>query len=519
MKSIRKVKGIMSFALVLVLAFGLLACVSAPVETPAPEPRVPASGTFTLLHTNDMHGRVLTGAYDGMGLDRVAAVANQFRGEGKNVLLLDAGDALHGLPMVTLDSGAPMVRLMNAIGYEAMSPGNHDFNYGQARLVELADMADFAILAANVTDKASGEYILPPYIIKDIGGLKVGIFGLSTPETYYTSHPDNTANLKLDYPIVAASKMVKLLRPQVDVLIALAHLGTGGDYSSFELAKVISGIDIIVDGHSHTLLPNGEVVGSTLIVQAGEYNKNVGVVDVMVDNGVVSLTAGMFSKEDAMKLPADPAVEAMVKEIDAANKAILDEKIGVAAVDLNGERAVVRTQESAFVNMILDIFLAETGADLAFTNGGGIRTSVKAGDVTYGHIINVMPFGNRIVTLNVKGSDIVAALEVGAARYPDQNGALLHVGGMSYVIDPSRAAGSRVNPAKVLVGGQPIDLEKVYLVATNDFLKAGGDGMTMLKAYPVVTDVKDQALAVADYLRTNSPVNPKLEGRITIGTW
>lgn len=518
MKTLRNYGKIFACILALALAVGLMACNSAPAVTP--EAYVPGSGTLVLMHTNDMHGRLVAGSSDGMGLDRLSGLVKSRRATGDAVLLLDAGDALHGQPAVTLSRGKAMLDVMNAIGYEAFVPGNHDFNYGQARLLELAAMADFPFLAANITVDATGKDFLRPYIIKEVGGLTVAIFGLATPETITMSHPDNSKGLTYGDPIAVASAMVEQLRGKADVLIALAHLGFVGPFDSRELAKKVSGIDIIVDGHSHTLLPNGEVVGSTLIVSAHEYNKNLGQVEVVVENGViVSMKASYITKETAMTLPADQAIVDLIAGINAAQDVILAEKVGSAAVDLNGERGVVRTRESAFGNMITDAYLALSGADLAMQNGGGIRASVKAGEVTMKDILSVFPFSNRLVTISLSGANILAALEHSVRLYPAENGGFMHVGGMRFSFDPSRPAGSRVNPAKVLIQGQPLDLNRTYKLATIDFLSTGGDGYVMFMGAANYVDMGDLTEALVNHFRRNSPVNPVIDNRIVTGTW
>jgi len=518
MKTLRKSGKLFSFALVLVLSLGMLACTSAPAEVV--DPFVPGSGTFVLLHTNDMHGRLVAGSSDGMGLDRISTLVKTRRNAGEAVLLLDAGDALHGQPAVTLSRGKAMVDVMNAIGYEAFVPGNHDFNYGQARLLELAAMADFPMLAANITVDATGKSFLQPYMIKDVGGVTVAIFGLATPETLTMSHPDNSKGITYGDPTAVAQAMVQELRGKADVLVALAHLGFVGPYDSRELAKKVSGIDIIVDGHSHTLLPQGEVVGSTLIVSAHEYNKNLGQVQVVVENGtIVSMTASYVTKETAMTLPADQAIIDLIAKINDEQKLILAEKVGVAAVDLNGERGIVRTQESAFGNMIGDAYIAVTGADMSFQNGGGIRSSVKAGDVTMGQILSVFPFSNRLITISLSGAKVLAALEHSVRLFPAENGGFMHVGGIRFSFDPSRPAGSRVNPAKVSVKGQPLDLNRNYKVATIDFLASGGDGYVMFKDAANYVDLGDLTEVLANHFRTKSPVSPVIDNRIVTGTW
>src|SRR6056297_3921291 len=250
----------------------------AEVEEPATEEVM-----VSIVHTNDTHARVEAGKYDGMGLDKVATIVNNVKAVNPNTLVLDAGDALHGQTIATLVEGESIIKIFNEIGYDAMTAGNHDFNYGKERLLELAQMANFPILGANVYSD-NYENFLPEYVIKEVGGVKVGIFGLATPETKFKSHPKNTEGLEFFDSVIIAKLMVAELENKADVIVALSHLGL--DESSTErsdlVAEYVDGIDLIVDGHSHTVLEEGMMVGDTMIVQAGEYDKFLGVVDMVV---------------------------------------------------------------------------------------------------------------------------------------------------------------------------------------------------------------------------------------------
>ncbi|MDA3846146.1 MAG: bifunctional UDP-sugar hydrolase/5'-nucleotidase, partial [Vallitaleaceae bacterium] len=264
---------------------------------------------ITIFHLNDTHSRVEEGDYDGMGLAKVATLVNESRDAGDNVLLLDAGDALHGQTIATISEGESIVDIMNLMGYDAMAAGNHDFNYGSDRLVELAGLTDFPILSANVM-KADDTPLLEEYVIKEFDGVKVGIFGLSTPETTYKTHPDNVAGLTFEDPTVTARAMVDLLDPMVDIVVCLGHIGEEGDYTAEGIVNAVDGIDVFVDAHSHTVYESGLVVNDTLIVQAGEYDKNLGVVSLSYENGAVTASASLVTKEEAPDIVPDEAVSA-----------------------------------------------------------------------------------------------------------------------------------------------------------------------------------------------------------------
>jgi 5'-nucleotidase/UDP-sugar diphosphatase len=473
---------------------------------------------ITILHTNDSHARVEEGKYDGMGFAKLSTLVKQHKAENTNTLLFDAGDTFHGTTFATLVRGESIVDIFNKIGYDAMAAGNHDFNYGYERLLELSAMAEFPVLSANVV-KEDGTLLLPPYMIKEVDGLKIGIFGLSTPETHYKTHPKNVEGLTFTDPVAAAQGMVEELKAQnVNMIIALTHLGIdeSSTDTSIKVAQGAPGIDLIVDGHSHSTLVEGlQGENDTLIVSAGEYTKNLGVVELVFENDqLVSKTARLITKEDAANIEPDPDVQAVIDANKVAQEEVLAEVVGQTAVKLDGERENVRKGETNLGNLITDAMLQTSGAEVAITNGGGIRASIDSGDITKGDIITVLPFGNYIVTKEVVGEDIIAALENGASGYPATNGAFAQVGGMTYKIDPSKPAGERIYD--VMVNGKPLNLKKIYVLATNDFMAAGGDEYTMFADEAIKNEFPSLDEAVINYIKAQGEVSPKTEGRIVI---
>lgn len=474
--------------------------------------------TITILHTNDSHGRAIEADFDGMGFAKLSTLVKEYEAKNSNTLLLDAGDTFHGTNFATLVQGESIAKVMNEVGYDGMAAGNHDFNYGYERLLELEQMITFPLVSANVV-KEDGSLLLDPYFIKEVDGVKLGIFGLSTPETHYKTHPKNVEGLTFTDPVAAAQKMVAELQGlEVDVIIAVTHLGIdeSSTDTSIKVAEGAPGIDLIVDGHSHTTLVEGlEGANDTLIVSAGEYTKNLGVVELTFEEDkLVGKSASLITKEQAATITPDPAVEAVIKEISASQEVVLEEVIGKTAVKLDGERELVRAGETNLGNLITDAMLHVSGADVALTNGGGIRASIEIGDITKGDVITVLPFGNYIVTKEVTGAELKAALENGAKSYPATLGAFGHVGGMSYKIDESKAAGERVH--SVMVKGQPLDMNKTYVLATNDFMAAGGDEYTMFSDNAIVNEFPALDEAVIDYIQHMGEVNVKAEGRITV---
>ena len=468
---------------------------------------------IVIAHTNDMHGRVDEGDYDGMGMAKIGALVNELRAEYDNVLLFDAGDAFHGQPIATIFEGSSIVEIMNLIGYDLMVPGNHDFNYGKNRLVELVGMADFDAVSANIYTE-EGETFITPYKIYEIDGVKLGVFGLTTPETKFKSHPDNTIGLEFRDPSMVAEMMVDELEDEADIIIALAHLGLDDTYglTSEKVAMDVDGIDLIIDGHSHDKLPEGMMVGDTLIVQAGEYDKNLGVVQIEWMDGDATISASLLEKEN-VTIEADSEILALIEDIKSEYQELVSPVVGTTEVVLDGERGMVRKGETNLGNLLTDAILDATGADLVMTNGGGIRASIDVGEITIEEIITVLPFGNTVIVKPLTGAEVKEALENGATDYPELKGAFTHVAGMTYQIDSSKPAGSRI--MNVMVGGMPLDLAATYEVATNDFMAAGGDGYTMFDGKEELMLLGGMEEVLMDYIEANGTAGAKVEGRIT----
>lgn len=496
----------------LVLTFVMIITVfAAPVKALAAEGQT----VITILHTNDVHGNV---EEDEKGEKLGFAKLKTFVDSKENVLLLDAGDMTHGTTFATISSGVAMVELMNKLGYKAMTPGNHDYNYGKEGLAKLAEVAEFPILQANIVD-ASGERTLKANTIIEIDGVKVGLFGIVTPETKTKSNPKNTEGLTFVDYIKESEKQVAELKEQgADVIIALVHLGL--DASSVEksdvLAEKVSGIDIIIDGHSHTELPEGQMVGETLIAQASYHLKNVGEITLTLNDGkIVSKTAKLNAYSELKDLEADADIAKAIEEVEESNKPFLERVVGKTEVELDGVRENVRAGETNLGNLLTDAMLDVSGADVAITNGGGIRASIEAGDITMGAILQSFPFTNYPVVLELKGTDILEALEYGVDSAPEVVGKFPHVGGMTFKYDVNQPAGERVFDVKV--GEEKLDLNKTYKLVTNDFMAVGGDGYEMFKDAKKVSEHPLLSEVLANYIEAKQTVNPKVEGRITVG--
>ena len=461
----------------------------------------PISKHITIIHTNDIHSRVAADEPGGsIGFEKIASLIKQARMENPNTLLMDAGDTLHGQSFSTISKGQSVVDLMNILGYDVMVPGNHDFNYGQERLLELKETMNFPLVAANITNTDRSDF-LKPYVIKEVDGVKIGIFGLATPETAFKTSPNNVIGLTFEDPYLMAQKMVDELADKTDVIIALAHLGLdeSSTYRSDILAERVTGIDLIIDGHSHTMLEEGRLVNATLIAQTGEHNKNLGYVDLQIEDGkVTSKIARLIQYEEAKEIESDVQVLELFARVEAENSTITSAVVSNTPLVLDGQREHARMQQTNLGSIIADAMIHHTNADVAIINGGSLRASIEVGEITQGHIITVLPFGNYVKMIEVKGSTLLAAMERGVSSYPGLDGGFPQVGGMTYKFDPSKPVNERIT--QLLVGGNPLDQNKKYKLATNDFMAIGGDQYGMFIDAPLLGEFSGLDEAVIEYL-------------------
>lgn len=470
-----------------------------------------AEGDFelTIMHTNDTHANL-------DNAPKRATLIKQLRAENANNLLLDAGDVFSGSLYFNTFEGQADLALMNYMQYDAMTFGNHEFDLGSseeghASLAEFVGGADFPLVGANVD--FSGDANMSPLVageaftktaangqiysgvVKEVNGEEVGIFGLTTAETADISSPEDI--LFTDY-IDAANEAVEWFEGQeVNKIVALTHIGYDDNAAvdnDRTLAVEVDGIDVIVGGHTHTKLLPPVQVEDTVIVQANEYNKFLGQLDVTFDEaGNVTNFVGEHHEVALAEEDAEAA------EILAPFKEEVEElketEIGVEAnVFLNGTRGEfgIRASETNLGNFITDGMLAKAqqinpDTTIALQNGGGIRASIEPGPITYGEVLTVLPFGNALAIMEVTGQELKDALEHSVREYPKENGGFLHVSGMFFNYDGKAPVGERVLSVFVDTGGETYDelnLEETYTVATNSFTAKGGDGFDSFgKAY------------------------------------
>ena len=494
--------------LTLISTLSLVFCAAVPVgaqeavsETPSYEIPSDVEGKLVIIHTNDTHGHDVAIEGETIGTAGVAALKADFEAAGADVLLLSAGDFSQGTTLVSLDTGASAVEFMNAAGYDAAALGNHEFDYRMEALENNMAEAEFEVLAANIVDAETGEPVFTDHITYETSIGTVGIFGLATPETMTKAHPDNVVGLDFyqgeELVECAQEQVDELTAEGCDFIIALVHLGVDEESEpnrSTDVFEQVTGVDLVVDGHSHTTMGGEDalVVNDALVVSTGEYLSNVGVV---VTDGETTrselVSAAEYTKTD----------EAVAEVVNARNAEVeeqLGEVFGSTEVFLDGEREPgVRTRETNLGDFAADAILwqarqnlGEDRVDLALTNGGGIRASIPAGDITMNDMKTVFPFGNTIVTIDVTGEQLLEALEAATCTTPTSIGAFPQVAGIEFTINtavpyengeqyPNSTYYAPANPGSRVtiteVNGESFDPEAVYTVATNDFTAAGGD--------------------------------------------
>lgn len=494
----------------------------APEPTPEPEPEVPVDDgtvTVTLLHTNDTHARMMQekntdGAITIMGFAAIKNIFDAKKAENPNTLLVDAGDTLHGKNFVNLNKGSAAIEVLNLVGYTAMAPGNHDFNYGTDRLLELAKAAKFPVLACNVIKKADSTYPFAKYTIVELSGVKVAFIGVATPETLVKTHPDNVKDYDFLNPVEAVKAVLPELAGKADVLVALAHLGEIDEFSSEKLANAVPELAVIIDGHTHSVFEN-KFVNGVLMAQTGEYDNRIGVVTLKVKDGkVIAKTASFITAAESETYGQNAEVLAKLDELQKANDLITGEVVAKIDIVLNGERADVRTKETNLGNLVAESLLAAApGADVAIINGGNLRKSLQPGDMKLGDVLEVLPFDNYQMVKKLTGAQLLAVLEHGLASLPNQFGGFPHVAGMTVKYDSSKEVGKRV--LEVKVAGQPLDLAKEYKLVINNFLAAGGDGYEMLKDAETVLELGTDTEIFIAFLKAGGIEKAVVDGRMT----
>ena len=487
-------KKLLSLLLAVAMVISLAACEKKPAmgkDATATEPVV-------ILHTNDVHGAI-------EGYAKVAALADQYAADGAYVLVLDAGDYSQGDTSVSVSEGATAVELMNMVGYDAAALGNHEFDYGFEVLKKNMESAQFPILAANV--KYNGELAFDDAaVFTTPGGTKIGVFGLDTPETATKAHPGKIQGVTF----AGGEELYTIAQEQVDLLknegcnyiICIGHLGIDDETAatanrSIDLLANVTGIDVFIDGHSHSTEEEiaektnaDRKVGDTVVTSTGTKLENIGVVTIKDS----TITTECVPTE-GIEVPADSEIAARAAAILAEIEADYGTVFASTEVTLNGEKAPGnRTEETNMGDLITDAMVwgaAQAGetVDGAITNGGGIRATIAAGDITKKDVNTVLPFGNTLSIIKITGSELLEVLEASTFCTPEAIGGFPQVSGIEFTLNTAAAydageeypgttyfAPKTINRVAITsVGGKAFDPAATYTIATNDFLSSGGD--------------------------------------------
>jgi 5'-nucleotidase / UDP-sugar diphosphatase len=508
-----------------------------------------ADYSLTILHINDWHSRIESnnkyestcsaddeteGKCFGGAARLVTAIADRREAlKDGNVLLLNGGDNFQGSLFYTTYKGAVEAEFLNQMKFDAMTVGNHEFDDGEEALVPFLDVIEFPVLSANVAASASskvGDRIKPSMVI-EVGGEKIGIVGAVTNDTPDIASPGPNILIADDINTITA-EVEKLQAEGINKIIALTHVGYPRDK---EMIAKIPGVDVVVGGHSHSLLSNTDEKAEgpypTMIdnpegykvpvTQAASYSKYLGEFTVTFDdNGVVKEAKGDPILLDSSITP-DEGVLARIKELGAPIEELKTKIVSASTKEIDGSRDTCRAGECEMGNLVADAMLdrvSDQGVTIAIQNGGGLRASIDSGELTMGEVLTVLPFQNTLATFDLKGSDVVAALENGVSQIEEGAGRFAQVAGLRYTFDKTAEPGSRIVSVEVKKGDgfEPIDPEAVYSVATNNYMRGGGDGYAVFKsagmnAYDFGPGLEQ---VVADYLSKNNPYTPYTDGRV-----
>ena len=538
---------------------------------------------IAVIYTNDIHGGIsnladYSGSSASLGFAGLAAVKAEAEEAAAAVTTVDIGDAIFGSVVASESTGRDVIDLMKLTGYDILTPGNHEFDFSMDTFLEYKDEAiadGVEYISANFVDNRTGEPVLDPYVIVPytVGGkeIKVGYVGMTSPETLAKSTPtyfqDEEGNYIYGFSAETNQQLYDTIQAAVDaayedgadMIIALSHMGDTGveaGWSAVDVALNTTGIDVILDGHAHSVLPsdiisnaNGEDV---LITSTGTKLENIGVLTLSVDDAnVITASAGLVSEltEEEMASDAYAEMDKAVADIEL-NYDYLFEVEGTTDFDLviydpaNPDVRLVRNANTNMADFVTDAYRSVTGADIAFLNGGSIRANISAGEIQYIALRNVFPWGTLMSVIEVTGQQILDCLEMGAREYPEECGGFIVPSGLTYTIDATIPENVNVNSdgefvsvdgeyrvKDVMVGDEPLDLEKTYTLAINDYYSIDcGDGMTMFKGSKVVdpADGGDHYLDISiliEYLASledggvpDEYSDPYGQGRITFYT-
>ncbi len=510
-------------------------------QTETAEQAVEKNGSVMILFTSDVH----CGVDQGFGYAGLSQIRQSYENQGYTTILVDDGDSIQGEALGTLTKGEAMIELMNAVKYDAAIPGNHEFDYGTDRFIELSEKAEFPYISCNFNKE--GELVFDPYTIIEAEGMRIAFVGVTTPTTIVTTSSSKSfMNESGEYVYgfmqedngqalyEAVQNAVDDARAEgVDYVYVLGHMGMEANAGPWTYADVISntnGIDVFLDGHSHdteqVVMKNKD--GEDVVRSACGTKLNcIGYSLISPNNGIEETNILVWPNKNNVPeiFGIENEISGKIDEKMTALKETLNKVVSKSDVyltinepnqlDSNGNPIrMVRRAETNLGDFCADAIRNQSGADIGFANGGGIRAEITAGDITYENVINIYPYGNEICLIELTGQQILDALEWGSRLVPEESGAFLQVSGLSYEIDLSVESGCVADGSmmagiegerrvkNVMVGDEPIDPDKTYTLASSDFLLLGdGDGNTAFRGAKVLSDsIKLDNQVLIDYI-------------------
>jgi 2',3'-cyclic-nucleotide 2'-phosphodiesterase (5'-nucleotidase family) len=470
----------------------------------------------TLLQVNDVYQISPVDRGRRGGLARVHTLRKQIQAESPHTLYLLGGDTLAPSVASNIFKGRQMIAVWNATGLDLAVLGNHEFDFGDAVLRERMKESRFTWLGTNVIDRKTNRPFndMPPFVVREFGGVKVGFFGLLTPDTKQTSHASEDVEFR-EPCAVAKDAIAQLNRAGARVVVALTHLTITEDK---RLARCAPGIAAIVGGHEHTVITS--LSARTPIFKMGSDAVNLGRIDLLI-----SKRTGELESIDWEIIPVtdqikdDPESAAIVAEFEKRLSAEMDLPVGTTLVALDARQETNRSRETNLGSFVADAYRRQTGAQVALLNGGSIRsnTTYGPGALTKRDVLSILPFENPVVMIEVTGATLRAALEHGVSRIREEPeaGRFPQVSGVRFSYDARRPAGSRVT--SINVAGRPLDDKKTYTLALNTFVLGGGDGYTMFKGARLLIEPENaqvEPAVVMNLIAADKQIAPKEDGRI-----
>ena len=553
----RKLKNLIIFLLITAAVVAAILLWNGEEKKKIPEKDI------AVIYTNDIHTYINNRKSNdekkakNLSYSVLSALKEDIASQGKEVILVDAGDHIQGTAYGDMDKGATIIQIMNETGYDLATLGNHEFDYGISRILELINKADFPYISCSFYKTEDGRPVLPAYKIIEKGGIKIAFIGISTPESITKSTPtffmDKDGNLLYNFYsgedgsdlYASVQKAIDEAKPQADYVIALGHLGvdlSSVPFTSRELIEHTHGLDAFIDGHSHTLIEHDYVQDAkgkdVLLTQTGAYFKGIGIMNITKEGTITTEILHEYDRQDEKIVSIESGWIKTIDEKLGEKIAVLDTKMHVMDPK-NPSQRIVRCQETNLGDFTADSIYyyfnekLKLNCDIAFSNGGGIRNAINPGDVSYFSAKTVHPFGNQLCVVEATGQQILDALEKGAMfagvydeskHIPAESGGFLHVAGIKYEIDSTVDSTVQIDGNGIWLGAptgkykvqnvmvynretseyEPMDLERHYrLAGANYILKNLGDGMAMFKGIvPILDFVGEDYIILADYFKS-----------------